>query len=160
MVLWEKLWYYGKNYGTIHKTMELCFTMEKNYGTIVNYSKLVFLLGGCSVSSRWGMLKNPCCSKVTSAEYWSKFAALHRQWWRLHMSENYRVGRKTQKQTKKYKVSPCSCLSAGEKNENNKQKCRQSKVQTAENKRSEVLIWAFISNKIKKSWIGIGWVFY
>ena len=46
MVLWKKLWYYGKNYGTIPKTMELLFTMEKlwyygkNYGTIVNYSKL------------------------------------------------------------------------------------------------------------------------
>ena len=39
-----------KNYGTVPKTMELCFTMEKRYGimektmevhlTIVNYSKL------------------------------------------------------------------------------------------------------------------------
>ena len=43
----EKLWYYGKNYGTMEKTMELWLTMEKtmvlwkkNYGTIVNYSKL------------------------------------------------------------------------------------------------------------------------
>ena len=54
----EKLWYYGKNYGTIPKTMILYRklwnfdllwktlwyygknygTMEKNYGTIVNYS--------------------------------------------------------------------------------------------------------------------------
>ena len=47
MVLWKKLWCYGKNYGTIPKTMELWFTMEKkllyygkNYGTIVNYSKI------------------------------------------------------------------------------------------------------------------------
>ena len=30
----KKLWYYGKNYGTITKTMELWFTMEKNYGTM------------------------------------------------------------------------------------------------------------------------------
>ena len=30
----KKLWYYGKNYGTIPKTMELWLTMEKNYGTM------------------------------------------------------------------------------------------------------------------------------
>ena len=29
MVLWKKLWYYGKNYGT----------MEKNYGTLIYYGK-------------------------------------------------------------------------------------------------------------------------
>ena len=39
-----KLWYYGKNYGTIPKTMELWFTMEKlwyygkNNDTLINYS--------------------------------------------------------------------------------------------------------------------------
>ena len=37
MVLWKKLWYYGKNYGTIPKTMELWFTMEK---TMVLWKKL------------------------------------------------------------------------------------------------------------------------
>ena len=37
MVLWKKLWYYGKNYGTIQKTMELWFTMEK---TMVLWKKL------------------------------------------------------------------------------------------------------------------------
>ena len=30
MVLWTKLWYYGQNYGTIPRTMELRFTKEKN----------------------------------------------------------------------------------------------------------------------------------
>ena len=45
MVLARKLWYYTGNYGTIPKTMELWFTMEKTmvlwkkYGTIVNFSK-------------------------------------------------------------------------------------------------------------------------
>ena len=33
----EKLWYYGKNYGTMEKTMVLWY-YGKNYGTIVNYS--------------------------------------------------------------------------------------------------------------------------
>ena len=37
MVLWKILWYYGKNYGTIPKTMELWFTMEK---TMVLWKKL------------------------------------------------------------------------------------------------------------------------
>ena len=37
MVLWKKLWYYGKNYDTILKTMELWFTMEK---TMVLWKKL------------------------------------------------------------------------------------------------------------------------
>ena len=31
-----------------------------------------------------------------SAEHRSKFAALHRQWWRLYMSENFRSGKKPQ----------------------------------------------------------------
>ena len=31
MVLWKKLWYYGQNYGTIPKTMELRFTKEKTW---------------------------------------------------------------------------------------------------------------------------------
>ena len=29
-VLWTKLWNYRQNYGTIPRTMELLFTMEKN----------------------------------------------------------------------------------------------------------------------------------
>ena len=28
MVLWKKLWYYGQNYGTIPRTMELRFTKK------------------------------------------------------------------------------------------------------------------------------------
>ena len=34
MVLWKKLWYYGKNYGTIPKTMEPLIYYGKNYGTM------------------------------------------------------------------------------------------------------------------------------
>ena len=37
--------------------------------------------------SRCGTLKNPHCSMAMSAEYRSTFAALHGQWWRLHMSK-------------------------------------------------------------------------
>ena len=33
MVQWKKLWYYTENYGTL-------IYNGKNYGTIVNYSKL------------------------------------------------------------------------------------------------------------------------
>ena len=48
MVLWKKLWYCGqnygameKNYGTIPKTRELLFTMEKTTVLFIFY----FLLG-------------------------------------------------------------------------------------------------------------------
>ena len=34
-----------------------------------------------------------------SAEHRSKFAALRRQWWRLHISEKYSSGTKKSKQT-------------------------------------------------------------
>ena len=34
MVLQKKLWFYGKNYDTLPKTMELLLTMENNYGTM------------------------------------------------------------------------------------------------------------------------------
>ena len=34
MVLYQKLWYFTENYGTLPKTMELWFTMKKKYGTI------------------------------------------------------------------------------------------------------------------------------
>ena len=46
------------------------------------------------VHSRCGTLKNLHCSIAMSAEHRSKFASLHRQWWRLHMSEKFRSGRK------------------------------------------------------------------
>ena len=45
-LLWKKLWYYGKNYDTIPKTVELDLVWKtlwyygKNCGTIVNYSLL------------------------------------------------------------------------------------------------------------------------
>ena len=31
MVLWKKLWYYGQNYGSILRTMELRFTKKKKH---------------------------------------------------------------------------------------------------------------------------------
>ena len=37
-------------------------------------------------------LKRPHCSMAMSAEHRSKFAALHRQWWRLHMSVKFSSG--------------------------------------------------------------------
>ena len=30
MVLWKKIWYYGQNYGTILRTIELRFTKKKS----------------------------------------------------------------------------------------------------------------------------------
>ena len=36
-----------------------------------------------------------------SAEHRSKLAAVHRQWWRLHMSEKFSSGMKNPKQTNK-----------------------------------------------------------
>ena len=44
-------------------------------------------------------LKNPYCSMAMSAEHRSKFAALHRPWWRLYMSEKFSSGTKSHKQT-------------------------------------------------------------
>ena len=38
---------------------------------------------------------NPLCSMAMRAEYASKFAALHRQWWCLYMSEKFSSGTKT-----------------------------------------------------------------
>ena len=38
-----------------------------------------------------------------SAVHMSKFAALNRQWWRLHMSEKFSSGMKNPKQTNKQK---------------------------------------------------------
>ena len=37
MVLWKKLRYYTENYGTLIYYRKNYGTMEKNYGTIVNY---------------------------------------------------------------------------------------------------------------------------
>ena len=37
MVLWKKLWYFGQNYGTILRTMELPFSNKEN---MVDYQKL------------------------------------------------------------------------------------------------------------------------
>ena len=41
-----------------------------------------------------------------NAEHKSKFAALHPQWWRLHMSEKFSSGMKNPKQTNKQN-QPC-----------------------------------------------------
>ena len=46
-------------------------------------------------------LKNPHCSMAISTEQRSKFAALHRQWWRLRMSEKLSSWTKNPKQTSK-----------------------------------------------------------
>ena len=35
----EKRWYYGNNYGTIPKTMELWFTKEEDYETLIYNEK-------------------------------------------------------------------------------------------------------------------------
>ena len=58
------------------------------------------IITGCPCYSRCGTLKNPHCSMAMSVEQRSKFAALHRQLWRLHMSEKFSSGtKKTNKQT-------------------------------------------------------------
>ena len=44
--------------------------------------------------SRRGTLKNPHCSMAMSAEYRSKFSALHRQWWYFQMSKKFASGTK------------------------------------------------------------------
>ena len=41
MVLWTKLWYYGKNYGIIMRTMELRFTKGKNFRLSIT-KKLIY----------------------------------------------------------------------------------------------------------------------
>ena len=41
-----------------------------------------------------GTLKNPRCSMALSTEYRSKFEALHRYCWRLHMSKTFLSGTK------------------------------------------------------------------
>ena len=45
---------------------------------------------------------------VMSANHTSKFAALHRQWWRLHMSEKFSNGTINSKQINKTKTKPKS----------------------------------------------------
>ena len=42
MVLWKKLWYYGKNYGTVDKTMVLWTKLwyyTENYGILIYEGK-------------------------------------------------------------------------------------------------------------------------
>ena len=55
--------------------------------------------------SRCGTLRNPHCSMAVGAEHRSKFAALHRQWWRLQMSEKFSSGTKNLIQTITYVIS-------------------------------------------------------
>ena len=50
------------------------------------------LLTDSSCHIRCCTLKNPHCSMAMSAEHRSKFAVLHRQWWRLHMREIFTSG--------------------------------------------------------------------
>ena len=53
------------------------------------------LKAGAPWDGRCGTLKNPHCSM---AEHRSKFAAFHRYWWRLVMSEKFSSGTKNPKQ--------------------------------------------------------------
>ena len=55
--------------------------------------------------SRCCTLKNPHCLNAMSTEHSSKFAALHRQWWRLHMSEKFSSGTINPTQNKQSKNS-------------------------------------------------------
>ena len=66
------------------------------------------LLTDAPCHSRCSTLKNPH-HLAMSVEHRSKFAALHWQWWRLHMSEKFSSGtenpKQTNKQTNKHKMS-------------------------------------------------------
>ena len=53
-----------------------------------------------SLRSKCGRLKNSHCSMTISAEHRSKFAAPHRQWSRLQMSEKFSSGTKTPNEKK------------------------------------------------------------
>ena len=44
MVLWTKRWYYGQNYGTIPRIMELPFTKEKKHPRFPETKKLWFII--------------------------------------------------------------------------------------------------------------------
>ena len=71
-------------------------------GVSVTGSRKWPLLTDAPCYSRCGTLKNPHCSMAISVEQRSKFAALHRQLWRLHMSEKFSSGTKKTKQTNKH----------------------------------------------------------
>ena len=73
--------------------------------------------------SSCGTPKNPYCSMAMSAEHRSKFVALHRQWWRLHMSEKFLSGPKNTKQTNKQTTKTCCMFS-----ESSLQKLQQAEV--------------------------------
>ena len=60
--------------------------------------------------SRGGTLKNLHCSMAMSAEHRSKFAALHRQWLRLHMSEKFPSGSKKHKTSKLWETIVFTCV--------------------------------------------------
>ena len=53
--------------------------------------------------STYGTLKNPRCWMANTAEHRSKFAAIHRQWWRLHISEKFST-----QQTKLFLKKKCT----------------------------------------------------
>ena len=44
MVLWKKVWYYGQNYCTILRTIELRFTKKKKHGILPNTKKLRLIM--------------------------------------------------------------------------------------------------------------------
>ena len=62
-------------------------------GAKSHVSSEMTIRNGWPVSQSVWHAVEPFCSMTMSVEYWSKFAAFHRQWGRLHMSEIYsRVG--------------------------------------------------------------------
>ena len=50
------------------------------------------IINGCPVSQKVWNAKEPSLLMAMSAEHRSKFAPLHRQTWRLHMSEKFSSG--------------------------------------------------------------------
>ena len=63
--------------------------------------------------ARCGTLKNPYFSMAMSAGYRSKFSALHRQWWRLHMSAKLSSGTKTLNPPPQKKLRNLACWRSG-----------------------------------------------
>ena len=70
----------------INETYTSIWMQSKGYGC-PGSSKIIIINGPCR--NGCGTLKNSHCSMAMSVEHRSKFAALHRQWWRLHISEKF-----------------------------------------------------------------------
>ena len=67
-------------------------------GAKSHVSSEMTIRNGWPVSQSVWHAVEPFCSMTMSVEYWSKFAAFHRQWGRLHMSEKiFSSGTRTKK---------------------------------------------------------------